>query len=690
MPPSYSGGGIKFIFVSMFKNYIIIAVFSCLALSCSNVGGEELQPEEPLDNGLYIAGPATGYANPVSACAMSKGVNAATGTRREGMYEKYIVLSSDEDLWFLEVINDRQIRYSASLEEANSGDISFYRGTIGTEADDVMRVKDSGLYHVIFDLNRDGSLDGTGGPQIVLIPISTFYVQGETDEGLFAPMSVGNLSNDGTTFSLETDFYAGGKFRFAYAQEDINLDNEGKVKVNSSLGSDLKHPVPGGDYFPIQMGYNFICLEFKMTAGEVRNSFAASVAHSFDVDGRVESMKNSILNSPNTIDPSAVKGRCYYVSNEGDDSNDGLSPSRPIKSLAKVNSLALNAGDVILFRRGDTWRREKADRTPMISTKAGVTYSAYGTGQKPVLNGSPCDAAKVGTWNLTEVPNVYVYSLSIPVKTDVGAIVYDKTDSAVKRISSKSSPFKWTSLSKDLDFFHEEDGKIYLCSTGGNPSERFSNLEVCVFGHCFKAVENVTVDNLCIQFVGSHGIGSLTTESLVVTNCEIAWIGGSYLDPWADEPVRFGNAVEVYGGCKRYTVDNCWIYECYDTGVTHQYARSEKSPCVMENVTYSRNLIEKCTWSIEYYLHSEPSVERMMRNILFEGNVCLDAGYGWGKQRIAYDAPARHVKSWKTDNPAENFIIRNNIFYRSKDGMLQIDAARDEWLPEMINNIVME
>ena len=95
MPPSYSGGGIKFIFVSMFKNYIIIAVFSCLALSCSNVGGEELQPEEPLDNGLYIAGPATGYANPVSACAMSKGVNAATGTRREGMYEKYIVLSSD-------------------------------------------------------------------------------------------------------------------------------------------------------------------------------------------------------------------------------------------------------------------------------------------------------------------------------------------------------------------------------------------------------------------------------------------------------------------------------------------------------------------------------------------------------------------------------------------------------------------
>ena len=81
----------------------------------------------------------------------------------------------------------------------------------------------------------------------------------------------------------------------------------------------------------------------------------------------------------------------------------------------------------------------------------------------------------------------------------------------------------------------------------------------------------------------------------------------------------------------------------------------------------------------------------MMRNILYEGNICRDAGYGWGKQRIAYDGPARHVITWKTtDNPSENFVIRNNVFYRSVNSIYQIHALRTEWLPEMINNVVIE
>ena len=676
----------------MFKNYIVAAIAILIAaISCTDINKEEIQPELPLDNGLYIAGQATGYEKPIRACAMSKGVNAVTGARREGMYEKFIVLSADKDFWFMDIINDKQIRYSASLEEANSGSCTYYRGTIETETTNVMRVKDSGLYHVIFDLNRDGSLDGTGGPQIVLIPVKTFYVHGETDEEIFLAMSVGNLSNDGTSFSLETNFDSGGQFKFVYAKSDITLDSEGKLKVYANLGSDLKHPVPGGDYLQIQRGYNAISLEFKLTLGDVKNSFSAKMEYSFDVESKAEALKESVLNSNNTVDPTTVKGRCYYVSNGGKDYNDGLSPERPIKSLARVNNLQLNPGDVVLFKRGDTWRRENVDRVQMVLTKPGVTYSAYGSGKKPLFKGSPCDAAETGTWTLTDVPNVYKYSLYINIKTDVGGIFYDETDSAVKRISSKSSPFTWKDLSKDLDFFHEQDGYIYLCSTQGNPADRFKNIEITMFGHCFEAVENVTIDNLSIKFVGSHGIGSQFTDSLKVTNCEIAWIGGCYTNTTSDEPLRYGNGIELYGGCKKFVIDNCWVYECYDTGITHQFSSWESKPCVMENVTFSRNLIDRCTWSIEYFLHTRGGVERMMRNILYEGNICRDAGYGWGKQRIAYDGPARHVITWKTtDNPSENFVIRNNVFYRSVNSIYQIHALRTEWLPEMINNVVIE
>ena len=667
----------------------LLLLFLVLFPACNKETDREKDAEEKLSNGLYIGGAATGYANPIAACAMTKGTNAATGSRREGMYEKYVVLQAGKDFYLQDVTNGSVVRYSAALEDASSGGAAFLRGALVTGADYAMKVERTGLYHVIMDLNRDGALDDAGGSQIVLIPVETFSILGDWGEDVFLPMSCGTLSNDGTTFSLECDLSSGGNFLFAYAREDTALDKDGKVKVYSRLGEKLEHPVPGGKALPVQIGNNALRLSFKMSSGEVQKSFSATLDYSFDVDTRAEAMKASVLNSPNTVDPASVGGRCYYVSNEGKDYYDGLSPSRPIKSLARVNSLNLNPGDAVLFRRGDVWRREKMDRSAMVYTKPGVTYSAYGSGQKPIFNGSPCNAAKEGTWRLTDVPNVYEYSLNIDFYTDVGAIVYDGKDSAVKRISSVSAPFYYTDLKKDLDFFHQGE-KLFLCSTEGNPAERFSDLEINVFGHAFEAVDNVTIDNVCIRFVGSHGIGSQTTESLVVTNCEVSWIGGSYSNTWADDPVRYGNAIEVYGGCKRYLVSNCWIYQSYDTGVTHQFARWESAPCIMENVTFSRNLIDYCTWSIEYYLHTEPSVDRMMRNILYEGNICRMSGYGWGSQRIAYDSPAKHIKSWKTDNPSENFVIRNNILYKGKDGMLQIYAAREDWYPEMVNNIIIE
>ncbi len=673
----------------LFRIVSVLSLFLVLSSSCIKEKDREKKGAESLSNGLYVVGPATGYTTPVAACAMTKGMNAATGTRREGMCEKYIVLQSGKEFYLQDVTNGTSVRYAASLTEASSGETTFFRGKVEVGEDGTMRIWETGLYHLILDFNRDGRLSETGGAQVALIPVSTFYILGDWGEGVFLPMSSSAPSNDGTTYSLDCDLSVGGSFHFATAKEDISLDSDGQVKVYSRFGDKLEHPVPGGKALPIQIGYNALALSFIMSAGELQKSFSASMDHTFDADSRAEAMKASVLNSPNTVDPVAVSGRCYYVSNEGKDTNDGLSPARPIKSLAKVNALQLNPGDVVLFRRGDMWRREKLDRSAMVYTKPGVTYSAYGIGEKPVLNGSPCNAAEEGVWRLTDVPNVYEYSLYIDTYTDVGAIVYDEKDSAVKRISSAGLPFKYTDLKKDLDFFHQ-DGKLFLCSTQGNPSDRFSDLEIAVFGHAFDAVDNVSIDNVNIRFIGSHGVGSKTTESLTVTNCEISWIGGSYLNAWADDPVRFGNAIEVYGGCKRYLVNHCWIYQCYDTGVTHQLARYEKAPCIMENITFSNNLIDYCTWSIEYYLHTEPGVDRMMRNVLYEGNICRMSGYGWGNQRIAYDNPAKHIKSWMTDNPAENFIIRNNIFFKGKDGIFQIYAAREAWYPQMINNIVIE
>jgi hypothetical protein len=83
----------------------------------------------------------------------------------------------------------------------------------------------------------------------------------------------------------------------------------------------------------------------------------------------------------------APAGSRYHVdATAGDDGNDGLSPEKAWKTLRKVNAAPLRPGDVVLFRRGQSWRGQLVPRSGR--DEAPVTYGAYGKGEKPVLLGS--------------------------------------------------------------------------------------------------------------------------------------------------------------------------------------------------------------------------------------------------------------------------------------------------------------
>ena len=433
-------------------------------------------------------------------------------------------------------------------------------------------------------------------------------------------------------------------------------------------------------------------------AGGARVESESSSATLRKVDGLAEQMKRKILSSQSVALP---EGTIYYVSAEGDDANDGLSPEKPIRSLDRVNALALKPSDGVVFRRGDLWRGG-------LITQRGVTYSAYGEGDKPRLYGSPCDAAVEGRWVATGTPNVYMYDMELP--DDIGTLVFNHgeanaikilkvyhTDGTTTNVYTGEPFAGGCDLKRDLDFFHDyrDEKRLYLCSTEGNPAERFASIEMNVRGCVIDAVDNVHIDNLCIKYGGSHGIGSATTKGLTVTNCEIAWIGGSMLLPAPPEggrDARFGNGIEVYGGCEHFEVRNCYIYQIYDAGITNQNQEDvSDSSRTMCNVTYADNLVERCEMSIEYYLGAQNKpTESRMENILFEGNILRLAGYGWGDQ---HPEPAwgAHLKSWWMHyNKAENFIIRNNIFDRSDANLINVVAGEKEWLPQMENNTYIQ
>ena len=73
----------------------------------------------------------------------------------------------------------------------------------------------------------------------------------------------------------------------------------------------------------------------------------------------------------------------YYVdATNGNDNNSGLSPSTAWKTINKVNNYSFASGDIISFKRGETFTGYTL--TPPIGN---LTFNAYGAGSKPIIDG---------------------------------------------------------------------------------------------------------------------------------------------------------------------------------------------------------------------------------------------------------------------------------------------------------------
>jgi hypothetical protein len=437
-----------------------------------------------------------------------------------------------------------------------------------------------------------------------------------------------------------------------------------------------------------------------------------------DVDAAAEAMKAGILSSTSNL--ISITGTTYYVSNNGNDGNSGLSPASPIKTLAKVNDLTLQPGDGVLFRRGDLWRGQ-------VKVKDGVTYSAYGSGDKPRIYNSL--DARTGTWTeMSGHPHIYRYSQPIDHAHDVGNLVFNNGDDgcAYKVVPIRdragntfyedtSHVFNgWQSLYRDRDMYHDpQSGYVYLYSTGGNPYKRWNSIEAALKGNTFDGYNDgktpyisFTVDNICIKYTGSHGVGAGHVKNLTVTNCEIAWIGGSlqnddHLNPPTKDyfmysrPVRYGNGVEIWGTCKSFKVENNYIRQVYDAAISPQYSTDNTSfnELYCEDVNFVNNLIEKCVYAVEYWFSvpSEKDEVSGFRNFLIRGNIMRMAGpYGWGYQRFNKETPTL-IQAGETNHHTHsvNFRVEGNILDRGKPQLVRFNAGNPAWLPECRANVYL-
>lgn len=377
-----------------------------------------------------------------------------------------------------------------------------------------------------------------------------------------------------------------------------------------------------------------------------------------ELDGRFEERKNAILAAKSewTLRDG---GKIVYVSTSGDDNNDGLSPESPKRTIACLDGGLLAPGDVVLLKRGDVWH-EKLILVPYVS------YSAYGEGKKPELRGSYNGVGKE-KWIECERHGLYRFAEPIPPEKDVGNIVFgegeyygsrvlkDMSLKDRKNVRVRSGDDGLTSNGKEywynetepmegaeilrnrFEYYHEhESSTLYLYSPDGNPGELYDMLEISTYGNVVSGnASGVTVDNLCIRFTGSHGVGTGTCKNFTVRNCEVGWIGGSLQNVSTLGNCRYGNAIEIFGGCDNYKVYNNYVYQCFDCGPTVQWQGTlgDGRVLIENDIEIYGNAIEKCNSPLEVWCTTKScdlSRFAVLSNITLYDNLCRGSGWGFG------------------------------------------------------------
>lgn len=386
-------------------------------------------------------------------------------------------------------------------------------------------------------------------------------------------------------------------------------------------------------------------------------------------DEEADMRRERILNTTDTL---SITGTTYYLSPDGDDNQGGTSPETAWKSIEglKAHAELLKPGDGVLFERNGVYRGH-------FDLTSGVTYGAYGVGRKPAIYGSRKNLAQPELWVITDTENVWM--LNEDQNYDVGYLVFDHGSQGGNR-----KHLQLSGLAEDLDFYCDwEACRLYMYSVQ-NPGDRFQSIELCdgtrniLQGQ--PGCHDVTIDNLTVKYGGGHGIHfAVESANITIRNCEIGWIGGCILIGFKDNTFRFGNAIEFWRNCSDVLVENNWVYQVYDAGITHQGVGED---LYHRNVVYRGNLVEYCTYGFEFFL-SNPSCK--MQHILYEDNMVRFAGLGWGICRPNPQKDALICGWGDASFQCEDFVIRGNVFDVSANYLL-VQYYRTKMPFEYYNN----
>lgn len=403
-----------------------------------------------------------------------------------------------------------------------------------------------------------------------------------------------------------------------------------------------------------------------------RNTIGADISSKTDIEKESDRMANEMLqkviDTPDTV--KAAEGcKTYYLSADGKDTNDGLSPETARKNYYTVKPF-LREGDAVLLRRGDIFRE-------YFEIPKGVSVGAYGEGElKPRIYGSV--DGRSYKWEETDVKDVYRFCGNVLAYAN---IVFNNGQSVCNPVTDFSKIKK-----QDLSCYF--DNGIYLYCRGGNPADVFYSIEIVSAintGLVSLKGGDTKLQNLCIMNTGRHAIRGGGSVNVYIEGCVIGFCGGEFLP---QGKTSIGNGVEFWNSAENVYINNNYLFQCYDAALTHQGPSRQKKPTetgvTYKNIHYEDNLIEYCTYDFEAFIVAEedialsPNANWKYDDVYIRNNICRFNGYGWGSLVRPGGPFYANIKYTACGScfHAKPLYVENNIFDRSRNHVLGVGIDR--------------
>lgn len=345
----------------------------------------------------------------------------------------------------------------------------------------------------------------------------------------------------------------------------------------------------------------------------------------------------------------------YYLSREGSDCADGLSPDTAWQTIACANA-RLQAGDTLLFRRGDTFYG-RVLLPHGLSHEHPTVCASYGEGEKPVISQYKralprWERSGEHVWRLALSDPSCIEGNTDQMDVNAGFLKIDGVLYGHKCFSIDQMAAQW-------DFYNDDTNLYVFCEE--NPAHAAREILIACNIGCLPFRNHIRIDGLHFRGSGGHGISGVGHDA-VITNCEFHELGGSQLAGFPVPNTRYGNGVECWSDSADILVESCCFSDIYDVAVTMQGNNVRQG---WRNIVFRRCVMWNNQQSFEIWSDGELPGTGFI-DCVFEDNLCLDAGFCWSYAFRPDRDNAAHLLMYNLKCPLCGVTVRNNVFSNAR------------------------